>query len=80
MLKMSFYKGTLDKLEALNLINTTEKLCVYTEGYEYRNPTTHRKPLSKQEAIDLIQNGETMDITEEENVIHINEFSCNDMW
>lgn len=80
MLKMSFYDGTLNVQEAMNFINTTEKPCVYTYGLEYKNPTTHRKPLSKEEAIRLIQANGLIDVIEEEYVIHVKEVSCNDMW
>lgn len=80
MIKMSFYNGTLDRKEAMKLVSDTDKKLVYTYGYEYRNPITHRKPITLDEAIDKIKNESLLDITEEEDCIHLNAFSSNDMW
>lgn len=80
MLKMSFYTGTLDTKKAVDFVNATNKPCVYTYGFESKHPTTHRKPIDKDKAIHLIEHDSFIDITEEEKVVHINEFSCNDMW
>ena len=79
MIEMSFYNGTLDKKKAEEFIKNTDKPIVYTYGFEYRNPTTHRKPISKEKAIQIL-NEEWCDLTEEENDVHLNAFSANDMF
>lgn len=80
MLKMSFMEGTLDKDKAKEFIKNTDKDLVYTYGYEFKNPTTHRVSISKERAIDIIDCESLLDITEETNCIHLNAFSGNDMW
>lgn len=80
MLKMSFYDGTLDKAKAKTEILKSEKHCEYTYGLSYRNPTTYHKPVTKDEAIKLIDQASLLDITENDEVIHLNEYSENDMW
>lgn len=80
MLKMSFYDGTLDREKAIEVIKNTDKPCEYTYGYAYRNPTTHNKPISRDEAIRIVNEESLLDIDEFENRIHLNAFSSNDMW
>ena len=80
MLKMSFYNGTLDKNKAKSVILESDKPCVYTYGLGYRNPTTYRKSISKEDAIEIIEDEGFLDITEEDNAFHLNGFSSNDMW
>lgn len=80
MLKTSNVKSSLAKLEIANYIEASNKPCVYTYGFEFKNPTTHRKKITKQQAIDKVLSYGIVDITEETDVIHINEFSDNDMW
>lgn len=72
--------GNCTKEEIASLVETTDKPFVYTYGLAYRNPTTHRKPMSKAEAISIVKTKGMIDITEEDEVIHIEEFSENDMW
>lgn len=79
-LDMSFYKGTINKALAIKRVMETDKQLVYTLGYEYRHPTTHRVPIDKVKAVQLIQGIGYLDIKEEETCIHLNEFSDNDMW
>ena len=80
MMKMSFYNGTLNRKEAKEFIKNSSKPCVYTYGLGFRNPTTHRKPITKEKALEIIDNEGFLDITEETTVIHLNAFSENDMW
>lgn len=80
MIKMSFYDGTLDREKALELIQDTDKVIKYTYGLGYRNPTTYKEPITKLQAIKMINRNGMIDITEYDDWIHINEFSDNDMW
>lgn len=80
MLKMSFYDGTLKVDELDKVIRETAKPIVYTYGFEYRHPTTHRVPISKEKALEICHSGDYLDATEEENCLHLNAFSSNDMW
>lgn len=72
--------GNCTKEEIISLVEKTDKPFVYTYGLAYRNPTTHRKPMSKEEAVNKVKSNGMIDITEEAEVIHIEEFSENDMW
>lgn len=78
--KRSFYDGTLDIEKAKEVIQATNKPIVYTYGFEFKNPTTHRVSITKEEAIEKIENEYYLDITEEDDCIHFNAFSSNDMW
>ena len=80
MLKMSFYDGTLDRNVAKEVIINTDKDLKYTYGFGYRNPTTHKKPIDKAEALKIVANESYLDITEYEDWIHLNGYSSNDMW
>lgn len=80
MLKMSFYNNTLDKEIAKEVITNTDKELKYTYGLSFRNPTTHKKPISKEEALRIIDTKGMLDIDEYEDWIHLNAFSDNDMW
>ena len=80
MLKMSFYDGTLDREIAKNIIVNSDKPCLYTYGLGYRNPTTNHKPISKEEALEIIKTKSLLDITEHDDCFHLNAYSSNDMW
>lgn len=80
MLKMSFYDGTLDREKVKEEISKTTKDIKYTYGLGYRNPTTNHKPISKEEAIRIVETESLLDVTEYEDYIHLNAYSCNDMW
>ena len=79
MLKMTFTKN-LDKNVLKDFIRTTDKPIVYTYGVTFRHPTTYRKPLSVDEALAVVDKEFYLDATEEENCLHLNAFSDNDMW
>lgn len=80
MLRMSFYDGTLKKEEAKEVIGKSSKPCVYTLGFTWKNPTTYKKPISKETAIKIIDEECYLNITEEEDFIHLNAFTSNDMF
>ena len=80
MLKMSFYNGTLNRTKAKEFIAETSKPLKYTYGLGYRNPTTNHKPITKAQAMEIIDQENFLDINEYEDYIHLNAFSENDMW
>ena len=80
MLKMSFYDGSLDRNKAKEFVAETNKPLRYTYGFSYRNPTTHNKPITKEEALKIIDDQGFLDITEEQEYVHLNAYSENDMW
>ena len=80
MLKMSFYDGTLKRDEAKTAILETTKEIKYTYGLSFRNPTTNKKPITKEEALEIIDKESLLDINEYEDYILLNAFSSNDMW
>lgn len=68
------------KKEILNYLEGDFKF-KYTYGFEYRNPTTHKVDITKEEAINTIKEASFLDVTLlEDNIIHLNEFSLNDMY
>ena len=69
-----------NKDDVIAYVKESDKPCVYTYGFEYRHPTTHRVPLTKDEAIEKIKKNSFVDVTEEKDVIHINAYSDNDMF
>ena len=82
MFEHSFYYPEKRKTfeEITEFINETSKPIVFTYGYEYRHPTIHRVPICKDDVLFKIENNGLIDIIEEEEVIHVNQFSDNDMW
>ena len=80
MLKMSFYNGTMNRAELKDIINGTDKEIRYTYGYTWKNPTTYRKPISKAEALKIIDTQSYLDADDTHGYIHLNAFSENDMY
>ena len=80
MLKMSFNDGTLDRRKAKEFIAETEKELKYTNGLRMRNPVICNEPITKEQASEIIENSDLLDITEYDNYVHLNTFSSNDMW
>ncbi len=79
----SFYEQKkYDKDEMLKILEEKNfEKYEYTYGLEYRSPTTNHVPITKEQAISYLENGGFIDVELlNENTIHINEFSCNDMW
>lgn len=65
---------------AKEIINSTEKPLKYTCGFRFRNPTILYQPVSKEKALKIVEQASFLDVDEYEDYIHINEYSCNDMW
>ena len=80
MINMSFYNGTLNREKAIEIISNSNKPCVYTFGFKYKNPTTRDVPISKEKAIEIIKKESLLDITEYEDRFDLNAYSGNDMW
>jgi hypothetical protein len=80
MLKMSFYDGSLNRNKAKEFVTETNKPLRYTYGLSFRNPTTHNKPITKEEALKIIDDQSLLHITEKEEYVHLNAYSENDMW
>ena len=80
VLEMSFYHGTLDRDKALEIIRKTDRPLVFTNGILYRNPTICRQPVSKAEALEIVRKEGLLNIHFEENQVHLNAFSDNDMY
>lgn len=79
-IKMSFYNGTMNKDKLKVFIEDTDKDIKYTYGLAMRGPTTHNKPISKIEAIEVIDRVALLDATEYEDYLHLNAYIGNDMW
>lgn len=81
MKKYSFMSkySNCTKEEAVKFIQTTDKPFKYTYGLGYRNPTTHKEPITRQQALEYMKDS-TVDMTEHEDYIHINRYSSNDLW
>ena len=77
---LSNFRGSRSRADAKDYILKTDKPLKYTHGLGYRGPTTHNKPIDKEEAIRIIDNGGFLDITEYDDYIHLNTYSDNDMW
>lgn len=79
MLKMSFYDGTLDRAVAEKTVTSTNKRLMYRYGFAYRG--AEKRPIDKDKAIAIIKNnGNYLDVTEDEDEILLNTYSSNDMW
>lgn len=77
-----FEKQKYDHEEILQILRDLEfEKYEYTYGLEYRNPTISHVPITKEKAIEYVQKDGFVDVDLiDNNTIHINEFSCNDMW
>lgn len=81
MIRYSCYSSAYDtatKDEVENFLKTTNKPFKYTYGFEYRNPTTHRVPITREQALKYWH--ECADVCEYDDFVHIQQFSANDMW
>lgn len=68
------------KEEALNLLETTDKPIKFTYGLAYRNPTTYKVPMTREDAIKTLSSNGLVDMQEFEDYVHVNKYSENDMW
>jgi hypothetical protein len=80
MLKMSFYDGSLNREKLKKFIQETEKPIRYTYGLKFRNPTTRDVPVSKEEALKIVDRESLLDATEYRDYLDLNAYSGNDMW
>lgn len=79
MLEMSFYKGTLDRAKAREVVEASEKPLMFRYGFVFRG--AEKRPITKEKALSIIDDsGNYLDITETDNEILLNTFSSNDMW
>lgn len=81
VMKMSFYDKTLQRELAWAILKKTKRPIVHTHGLAYRKPTTYRKPIERAFAFEIVmQKDNLLDISFEEDCVHLNTFSSNDMW
>lgn len=79
MLEMSFYKGTLDRAKAMEVVEASEKPLMFRYGFAFRG--AEKRPITKEKVLSIIDDsGNYLDITETDNEILLNTFSSNDMW
>ena len=79
-IKMSFYRGTLDRKRLAEYAKITSKDIRYTYGFSYRNPTTNKKLISKEEALEIIEKEGFLDADEDCETLFLNAYSANDMF
>lgn len=79
-LRMSSTDSSLNVAMAVDAIRKSNKPCVFTYGLAFRNPTTYRVPISKEEAIEIIKSRDAVDVEEEADVFHINKLSGSDLY
>ncbi len=54
---------------------------LYTHGLAYRHPTTYKQPISKERAIQIIDNADFLDVdATHSDAIYLNTYSGDDMW
>ena len=67
------------KEEAIALLESTTKPIVYTIGWEYRHPNTHRKPITKEMAVDLLKTYPMINVKVEDTCVHVQKLDALDM-
>lgn len=68
MLEMSFYKGTLDRAKAREVVEVSEKPLMFRYGFAFRG--AEKRPITKEKALSIIDDsGNYLDITETDNEI-----------
>ena len=78
MLEMSFYKGTLDRAKAREVVKASKKPLMFRYGFAFRG--AEKRPVTKEKALSIIDDsGNYLDITETDNEILLNTYSSNDM-
>ena len=75
-------KGDLpfSRAEACKYIKLDERPVLYTHGIPYRGPSVYKKPISKEEAIKIINSATLMNIRSANDYINLNTYSELDMW
>ena len=75
-------KSNATKIDVLELLKITKKPIYYRYGFAYRGAKAN--PIARENAIDIWSNGGPnggfLDMSEEANMIVINEYSSNDMY
>ena len=69
MLEMSFYKGTLDRAKAREVVEASEKPLMFRYGFAFRG--AEKRPITKEKALSII---------DDSGNYLLNTFSSNDMW
>lgn len=80
MLTMSFYNNTLNRKKLIEFIKNTNKEIRYTYGFSFKNPVINNKLITKDEAINIVNNEPLLDATKLEDILFLNAFSGNDMF
>jgi hypothetical protein len=79
-IEMSFYNGTLDKEGLKEFIEKTDKTIRYTYGFKFKSPTTRDVPVSKEQALQIVNAQSMLDAKELDDCLDLNAYSGNDMW
>lgn len=79
-IKMSFYNGTLDRESLKEFIEKTDKPIRYTYGLKFKGPTTMNVPVSKEQALEIVDSQSLLDAKELDDCLDLNAYSGNDMW
>ena len=80
MLRMSIFNGTFNGEELKEFIRKTRKPIRCTYGLDFRDPTTNKVLISKEKAIKLAEKESFLDVDENDDYIHLNIFSSNDLF
>lgn len=80
MLKMSFSDKTLDRGVLRQFIKETNKKILFTYGLTFRNPTTNKKEITKEDALEIISVENLLDAEEYQDYLFLNAFSSNDLY
>lgn len=80
MLKMSFSDGTLNRDKLRKLIKDTNKKILFTYGLSFRNPTTNKKEITKEDALEIVTVESLLDAEEYQDYLFLNAFSSNDLY
>ena len=67
--------------KAIETILSTDKKILYTYGWKWKNPTTYKVPVTKEEAVEIIKAGHWahFDLTDKGDYLDLNLYSANDM-
>lgn len=80
MLKMSFSDGTLNRGELRKFIKDTDKKILFTYGLTFKNPTTNKKEITKEDALEIVSVENLLDAEEYQDYFFLNAFSSNDLY
>lgn len=80
MLKMSSFSGTMNRNKLKQFIDQTDKPIRYTHGFDFKNPTTRNVYVTKNQALQIIDDQCILDAVELPDCLYLNSFSSADMW